>query len=228
MSAIDPRPFYFSQIRIDPVNDQRVYLLEFALLVSDDGGKNFREDLSEKVHPDCHALAIQPSSAPPPKPPKPEDKNKPPKPPICLRLLLGTDGGLYQSFAGGKNWDHLNKFPVGEFYRISLDDSKPYFRIAGGLQDNENWVGPSGVQSKEADSQLPTGPRSRAATAFTFNSIPTDRDTFYAESQQGEVHRINLRNGELRRLRPEPAEGQPRYRFHWNSPMIMSRDNRRA
>jgi hypothetical protein len=52
---------------------------------------------------------------------------------------------------------------------------------------------------------------------------PTDRDTFYAESQQGEVHRINLQNGEIRRLRPEPAEGQPRYRFNWNSPMIMSR-----
>src|SRR6202030_3292087 len=67
MSAIDPRPFYFSQIRIDPVNDQRVYLLQFALMVSDDGGKNFREDLSEKVHPDCHAFAIQPNSAPSPK-----------------------------------------------------------------------------------------------------------------------------------------------------------------
>src|SRR5213079_2550667 len=142
MSAMDPRPFYFSQIRIDPANDQRVYVLGFALLVSDDGGKNFREDLSEKVHPDCHALAIQPGTVPPPKPPKPEDKNKPPKPAVCQRLLLGTDGGLYQSFAGGKNWDHLNKIPSGEYYRISLDDTKPYFRIAGGLQDNENWVGP--------------------------------------------------------------------------------------
>ena len=224
MSAVDPRPFYFSQIRIDPVNDQRVYLLEFALLASDDGGKNFREDLSDKVHPDCHAFAIQPGSAPPPKPPKPEDKNKPPKPPVCLRLLLGTDGGLYQSFAGGKNWDHLNKFPGGEFYRISLDDSKPFFRIAGGLQDNENWVGASGVQSKE-------GIRNCDWTAlaggdgFYVLFDPADKDIFYAESQQAEIHRINLRNGELRRLRPEPAEGQPRYRFHWNSPMIMSRHN---
>jgi len=221
-SAMDPRPFYFSQIRIDPANDQRVYLLSFALLVSDDGGKNFREDLTEKVHPDCHALAIQPGTVAPPKPPKPEDKNKPPKPPVCQRLLLGTDGGVYQSFASGKNWDHLNKIPAGEFYRISLDDTKPYFRIAGGLQDNENWVGPSGVQSKE-------GIRNCDWTAlaggdgFYVLFDPTDRDTFYAESQQGEVHRINLRNGELRRLRPEPAEGQPRYRFHWNSPMVMSR-----
>ena len=222
VSAMDPRPLYFSQIRIDPANDQRVYLLEFALLVSDDGGKNFREDLTEKVHPDCHALAIQPGTVPPPKPPKPEDKNKPPKPAVCQRLLLGTDGGAYQSFAGGKNWDHLNKIPSGEFYRISLDDTKPYFRIAGGLQDNENWVGPSGVQSKE-------GIRNCDWTAlaggdgFYVLFDPTDRDTFYAESQQGEVHRINLRNGEIRRLRPEPAEGQPRYRFNWNSPMIMSR-----
>src|SRR5713101_4704209 len=149
VSAMDPRPFYFSQIRIDPANDQRVYLLGFALLVSDDGGKNFREDLSEKVHPDCHAFVIQPGTVPPPKPPKPEDKNKPPKPLVCQRVLLGTDGGVYQSFAAGKGWNHLNSIPAGEFYRITLDDTKPYFRIAGGLQDNENWVGPSGVPSKE-------------------------------------------------------------------------------
>src|SRR6059058_5118567 len=222
VSAINPLPFYFRQIRIDPANDQRVYLLQYALLVSDDGGKNFREDLSEKVHPDCHALAIQPGTVPAPKPPKPEDKNKPPKPPVCQRLLLGTDGGLYQSFAGGKNWDHLNKFPGGEFYRISLDDSKPYFRIAGGLQDNENWVGPSSVQSKE---QIRNSDWTALAGGDGFYVLfdPTDHDTFYAESQGGEVHRINLRNGELRRLRPEPTEGATRYRLHWNSPMIMSK-----
>ena len=223
MSALNPRPFYFSQIRIDPANDQRVYLLGFALFVSDDAGKNFREDLTEKTHPDDHALAIQPGTVPPPKPPKPEEKNKPAKPQVCQRVLLGTDGGVYQSFAGGKNWDHLNKIPAGEFYRISLDDTKPCFRIAGGLQDNENWVGPSAVQSKE-------GIRNCDWTAlaggdgFYVLFDPSDRDTFYAESQQGEVHRINLQNGEMRRLRPQPAEGQPLYRFNWNSPMIMSRN----
>jgi photosystem II stability/assembly factor-like uncharacterized protein len=222
VSAINPRPFYFSQVRIDPANDQRIYLLGFALLVSDDGGKNFREDLSEKVHPDCHAFVIQPGTVPPPKPSKPEDKNKPPKPPVCQRLLLGTDGGVYQSFAAGKGWDHLNRIPSGEFYRITLDDTKPYYRIAGGLQDNENWVGPSAVPSKE-------GIRNSDWTAlaggdgFYVVFDPKDRDVFYAESQEGEVHRINLRNGELRRLRPEPPEGQPKYRFHWNSPLIGSR-----
>src|SRR6266403_1993866 len=221
VSAIDPRPFYFSQIRIDPANDQRVYLLQFALMVSDDGGRNFREDLSEKVHPDCHAFAIQPGTAPPPKPPKPEDKGKPPKPPVCQRLLLGTDGGVYQSFAAGKGWEHLNRIPAGEFYRLTLDDTKPYFRIAGGLQDNENWVGPSGVQSKEG---IRNSDWIALAGGDGFYVVfdPSDRDLFYADSQQGEVHRLNLRNGELRRLRPEPLEGQPRYRFHWNSPLIGS------
>ena len=107
---IDPRPFYFSQIRIDPANDQRVYVLGMAMLASDDGGKTFREDLSEKVHPDCHALVIEPGSAPPPHPPKPGDKDDKPKPPVSARLLLGTDGGVYQSFQAGRNWDHVTRF----------------------------------------------------------------------------------------------------------------------
>jgi photosystem II stability/assembly factor-like uncharacterized protein len=221
-SDIDPRPFYFSQIRIDPANDQRVYVLGMAVLASDEGGKNFREDLSEKVHPDCHALAIQPGSTPAPKPAKPQEKNKPPKPPVCQRLLLGTDGGLYQSYAAGKAWEHLNRFPAGEFYRISLDDSQPFFRIAGGLQDHASFVGPSQVPSKE-------GIRNsdwialEGGDGFYVVFDPTDRDVFYAESQEGFIHRINLRTGEKRDLRPEAAEGQERYRFHWNAPLIGSR-----
>ncbi len=222
VSSINPRPFYFSQIRIDPVNDRRVYLLGFALLVSDDGGKNFREDLSEKLHPDMHALAIQPGSAPAPKPPKPEDKDKPPKPPVCQRLLVGNDGGVYQSHAGGKSWEHLNRIPAGEFYRISLDDSKPSYRIAGGLQDNCNWVGPSAVQNKEGIRNSDWTPFT-GADGFYVLFDPTDRDTFYGDNQEGVVHRFNMRTGELRVLRPAPLEGQPQYRFHWNSPLIMSR-----
>ncbi|MEO5753203.1 MAG: hypothetical protein ABIR38_00670 [Chthoniobacterales bacterium] len=221
MSAINPRPFYFSQIRIDPANDQRVYVLGMALLASDEGGKNFREDLSEKVHPDCHALAIQPGTTPPPKPGNAEDKKTPPKPPVCQRLLLGTDGGLYQTYAAGKAWDHLNRIPGGQFYRISVDDRQPFYRVAGGLQDNLSFVGPSQVASKE-------GIRNSDWTSleggdgFYVVFDPADPDVFYAESQEGFVHRINLRTGQKRDLRPEAAEGQERYRFHWNAPLIGS------
>ena len=222
MSDINPRPFYFSEIKIDPANDQRVYVLGFAVLMSDDAGRTFREDHSEKVHPDCHTLVIQPGTVPPPKPPKPEDKNKPPKPQVCQRVLLGTDGGVYQSYSAGKGWEHLARIPAGQFYRISVDDTQPYYRIAGGLQDNTNWVGPSGVNSKDA---VINGDWTTLGGGDGFYVVfdPADRDTFYAESQQGYVHRINLRTGEMRELRPEPAEGQLAYRFHWNSPLIPSK-----
>lgn len=222
MSDIDPRPFYFSQIRIDPANDQRIYVLGMAVLASDDGGKNFREDLSEKIHPDCHALAIQPGSTPAPQPPKAEEKNKPPKPPVSQRLILGTDGGVYQSFAAGKGWEHLARFPAGEFYRVTLDDMQPFYRVAGGLQDNESFAGPSQTQMKEgirnSDWMALQG-----GDGFYVVFDPFDPQIFYAESQEGFIHRINLRNGERRDLRPEPPEGQERYRFHWNSPLIGSR-----
>jgi photosystem II stability/assembly factor-like uncharacterized protein len=223
-SDLDPRPFYFSQIRIDPANDQRVYLLGFALLASDDGGKTFREDLSEKLHPDMHALAIQNGSAPPSKPPKPEagQAPKPPKPPISLRLIVGNDGGVFQSYAGGKGWEHLNRIPAGEFYRISLDDSQPIYRIAGGLQDNSNWVGPSAVYSKEGIRNCEWTPFT-GADGFYVLFDPADRDTLYGDNQEGVVHRFNMRTGELRILKPLASEGREPLRFHWNSPLIMSR-----
>jgi photosystem II stability/assembly factor-like uncharacterized protein len=223
-SDLNPRPFYFSQIRIDPANDQRVYLLGFALLASDDAGKTFREDLSDKVHPDMHALAIQNGSAPPSKPPKAEagQAPKPPKPPVSLRLIVGNDGGVYQSYAGGKGWEHLNRIPAGEFYRISLDDSQPIYRIAGGLQDNCNWVGPSAVYSKEGIRNCDWMPFT-GADGFYVLFDPADRDTLYGDNQEGVVHRFNMRTGELRILKPSTSEGREPLRFHWNSPLILSR-----
>jgi photosystem II stability/assembly factor-like uncharacterized protein len=223
-SDLNPRPFYFSQIRIDPANDQRVYLLGFALLASDDGGKTFREDLSDKLHPDMHALAIQNGSAPPPKPPKAEagQAPKPPKPPISLRLIIGNDGGVYQSYAGGKGWEHLDRIPAGEYYRISLDDSQPIYRIAGGLQDNSNWVGPSAVYSKEGIRNCDWTPFT-GADGFYVLFDPSDRDTLYGDNQEGVVHRFNMRTGELRVLKPSTSEGREPLRFHWNSPLVMSR-----
>jgi photosystem II stability/assembly factor-like uncharacterized protein len=201
VNPLNPRPFYFSQIRVDPENPEKVYVLGFALHVSEDGGRSFREDRFEKVHPDNHALAIDPRS---------------PK-----RLLLGNDGGLYQSFNGGEAWEHLSRFAAGEFYRISTDSSARY-RICGGLQDNQNWVGPSRKRSKDGITNadwINIG----GGDGFYCVFDPSDPDVLYAESQAGYVHRMNLKNGEIKVLRPEPAEGNPGFRFHWNSPLIGSR-----
>jgi photosystem II stability/assembly factor-like uncharacterized protein len=223
-SDINPRPFYFSEIAIDPANDQRVYMLAFSLVASDDGGRTFREDHFDKVHPDCHAIAIQPGTTVAQKPPKPDAKpdDKKPKPPVNQRLLLGTDGGVYSSYSAGKAWEMLARIPTAQYYRISIDDTVPHYRIAGGMQDNTNWVGPSGTQTKDGIVNADWTPLG-GGDGFYVAFDPTDRDAMYAESQQGYIFRRNLRTGELRQLRPEPAEGQPAYRFHWNSPLFTSR-----
>ena len=200
-SRLDPRPFYFSQIRVDPENADRVYVLGFALHVSEDGGKTFREDRGEKIHPDLHALAIDPRR---------------PK-----RLLLGTDGGAYQTHDGGKTWEHLNRFAAGEFYRINVDSATPY-RICGGLQDNQNWLGPSRTRSKGGITNsdwVDLG----GGDGFSCVFDPDDANVVYTESQSGEMFRIDLGNGFVKRLRPAPSEGQPAYRFHWNAPLLGSR-----
>ena len=217
-SALNPRPFYFSQIRIDPANAQRVYVLGFLLHVSDDGGRSFREDLFGKVHADCHALAFPKADPPRPEPPAP---GEPARPPVTARLLLGTDGGIYQSYEGGATWIHLNSIPSGQYYRIAVDDSSPY-RIAGGLQDNVNWVGPNRTFSKEGI-QNSDWTNIMGGDGFYCVFDPEDRDLLYAESQEGFLHRFNLRTGETKPLRPNPTEGQRAFRFHWNAPLIGSR-----
>ncbi len=199
-SPLNPRPFYFSQIRIDPENSQRVYVLGFTLHVSDDGGKVFREDSAQGIHSDLHELAIDPRN---------------PK-----HVLLGSDGGLYQSYGAGKGWDHLNRMAAGEFYRIAVDMSSPY-RIAGGLQDNLNWVGPSAVWNKDGILNE-NWTNIEGGDGFYCVFDPDDPNIVYAESQSGFVHRFNLKSGEAKQLRPEPAEGQTGFRFHWNSPLIGS------
>jgi len=199
-NPLNPRPFYFSQIRVDPANDKRVWVLGVSFHVSDDAGQTFRDDLGDRVHPDGHAMAIDPRN---------------PK-----RVLLGTDGGLYLSLEGGRNWQHLDRFAAGQFYRISLDDSVPY-RIAGGLQDNLNWVGPSATRSRDG---IQNADWTNLGGGDGFYNVfdPEDRDVIYGESQGGAIFRMNLRTGETKPLRPEPAEGQQAFRFHWCAPFLAS------
>ncbi|HEX5043289.1 MAG TPA: hypothetical protein VFV75_10310 [Candidatus Polarisedimenticolaceae bacterium] len=199
-SSLNPRPFYFSQIRVHPTEANRVWLLGYTLHVSDDGGKTWREDLAGKLHPDLHALAVDPRNP--------------------RRLLLGTDGGVYQSKDDGKGWAHVNGMAAGQFYRVALDDSDP-FRICGGLQDNTSWVGPSRTFTKDgivhADwIQLGGG------DGFSCAFDGENPDLVYAESQEGTLFRMNLRTGDSRPLRPSPLEGEEPYRFHWNAPLLRS------
>ncbi len=198
--ALNPRPFYFSQIRVDPANDKLIYVLGFMVHVSEDGGKTWREDRFKNVHADNHALSIDPRNS--------------------KHIILGTDGGIYQSFDGAASWQHVRNVPAGEYYRVQVDMGSPY-RICGGLQDNENWITPSAVWSKDGITNGSGFNLSGGDGAYcAFDA--TDPNIVYAESQGGTIFRINLTNGETRDLQPEPSEGSNAFRYHWVSPIVQS------
>ena len=201
-SGTAPRGFYFSQIRVDPTNPDRVYVLGFGLSVSDDGGKTFKAPAyAAGLHPDLHAMWIDPAY--------PE------------HLLLGTDGGLYVSHDQSKTWRALHNFPMGEFYEVSVDNQQPYW-VYGGLQDNGCWAGPSATLRGRGPINtdwlsFPSG------DGFYVLSDPQDPMIVYEESQNGAVTRIDRHTNQMKGLSPIAPEGQPDYRFNWNTPLCLSR-----
>ena len=200
MSSINPRPMYYSQIRVDPNNDQRIWVLGASMYVSDDGGKNFRTDYVTRVHGDHHAMWIHPKNSD--------------------HMVLGSDGGIYFSYDRGKSWDFVNALPLAQFYEIGIDMQKPYW-IYGGLQDNGSWGGPSSTWFRQGitnDEWIKIG----GGDGFYTQVDPEDSTLIYAESQTGNLFRIDLKTGESKSLRPQPEDSSERYRFNWNSPILIS------
>ncbi len=212
LSPHTPRPFYFSQIRVQPNDDRRVYLLGFDLYVSDDGGRSFRAGGARNLHPDLHAMWIHPTDGD--------------------HMLLGTDGGVYQTYDRGRAWDFLNNMAAGEFYNIAVDLGDPY-RICGGLQDNQAWCGPSRTRLSR-ESWLDESSTEQNAIlndhwfclgggdGFHVAIDPENPDRVYHESQGGYLIRTDLGTGVRRMLRPSPKEGEARFRFNWNTPFLIS------
>jgi photosystem II stability/assembly factor-like uncharacterized protein len=201
MSATDPRPSYYSQVRIDPNNDQKVWVLGAPLYLSEDGGKTFREDRWPKIHSDFHAMWIDPADSD--------------------HIVLGSDGGVTVTYDSGRSWDYINNLPLAQFYEIAYNMEKPY-RVCGGLQDNYSWCGPSGslqTQGIANDEWINVG----GGDGFDTKLDPNDPNIVYTESQDGNLLRRDLRTGQSRSLRPlEDNDKAPRYRFQWNSPLVMS------
>ncbi|HSP14479.1 MAG TPA: hypothetical protein VLV78_06990 [Thermoanaerobaculia bacterium] len=199
MSDTNPRGSYYSNIRIDPNNDQRIWVLGAQMYVSEDGGKTFKTNVVQRIHGDFHAMWIDPRDSD--------------------HMITGSDGGIYLSRDRGRSWDFVNTIPLGQFYEIGLDMSKPY-RICGGLQDNNAWCGPSATMEPRgiANSDWYTV---GGGDGFYAQWDPVDPNIVYAESQDGNLLRRNLKTHESRSIRPPAPEGE-RYRFQWNSPLVVS------
>jgi photosystem II stability/assembly factor-like uncharacterized protein len=201
MSDTDPRPMYFSQIRVDPSNDLKIWLGGVNIYMSEDGGKNFVQTRFARVHSDVHAIWIDPANSD--------------------HILSGNDGGIWVTEDSGRNWRHLNNIALAQFYEVSYDFQKPY-HVCGGLQDNYSWCGPSSTTQ-----QLGIGNEDwmtvQGGDGFYNRIDPTDPNIIYAESQDGNLSRRDLRTSESKSIRPQEDNDQaPRYRFQWNSPLMIS------
>jgi photosystem II stability/assembly factor-like uncharacterized protein len=178
MSNNNNRPMYYSQIRIDPTNDQIIYTMGASFYKSVDGGKTFRV-VTGMGHGDHHALWINPRNS--------------------RHLLLGHDGGFDISYDQAETFDYHNIMAVGQFYAISADMRKPYF-VYGGLQDNGSWGGPSatrGQGSTNADWFRVGG-----GDGFYTMNDPSAWSIVYSESQNGNMNRLDLRAGRTVSIRP--------------------------
>ncbi|MCR9295987.1 MAG: PDZ domain-containing protein [bacterium] len=201
VNSINVRPMYFSVVRVDPSNDQNVYLLGVSQFQSTDGGVTFTADLGRGVHSDCHDLWIDPNDG--------------------RHMVIGSDGGFYVTYDRGKNWDHINTAAVGQFYHVTIAPKQPYC-VYGGLQDNGSWGGPAISNSGGAlnEDWVNVG----GGDGFVCRVDLEDPDIVYSESQNGSIRRRNLRTGEGASIRPRPEKGIE-YRFNWNTPFILSNHN---
>ena len=207
VNSLNPRPMYFSVVKIDPTDDNTIYILgdvPTPLWKSSDGGKTFANmSTASGIHPDAHAFWIDPKDS--------------------RHMILGCDGGFYVSYDKGVKWDHLNTLALGQFYSVAVDNRRPY-RVYGGLQDNGSWGGPSDTLKRvgqvNEDWVFIAG-----GDGFVCRVDPNDPDTVYAESQGGNISRRNFRTGEGGSIRPQRKDGDVPLRFNWNTPYILSNHN---
>jgi photosystem II stability/assembly factor-like uncharacterized protein len=184
------RPMYYSQIRVDPNNSETVYVGGLNFSKSTDGGKKFTSLQAGIAHVDNHAIWINP-----------RDSN---------HLLLGNDGGLNVSYDQGATWEFINTIPAAQFYAVAADMRKPYY-VYGGLQDNGTWGGPSQTRNAAGITNAEWF-RTGGGDGFYALADPNDYNIVYAESQNGNVTRTDLRTGRTVSIRPRglPRRGGPR------------------
>jgi photosystem II stability/assembly factor-like uncharacterized protein len=191
------RPFYFANLIVDPKNENRIYKPDGGLIVSTDGGRSF-SGISGGAHGDFHDVWIDP-----------DDTD---------HLLTGDDGGLWYSYDAGNKWWKADNLPVSQFYHVSVDMDMPY-HVYGGLQDNSSWVGeseyPGGITSGRWENMY-------GGDGFWMFVDPTDPDYLYAESQGGEIGRVNRRTHEARNIKPLPRYQEGKLRYNWNTPIHVS------
>lgn len=194
-------PHYYQELYASPHQFDKIYLVDVRVQESDDGGKTFKRMNEKYKHSDNHVIAFR--------------KNDPDY------MLVGTDGGLYETFDGTKTWRYMANLPVTQFYKLAVDDALPFYNIYGGTQDNSTQGGPSQTDSRHgilnSDWQIILGGDGHQPA-----TEPGNPNIVYAQAQEGELHRVDLTTGEAVYIKPQPRAGEPYERNNWDSPILVS------
>jgi photosystem II stability/assembly factor-like uncharacterized protein len=194
-------PHYYQELFASPHQFDRVYQMDVQMHVTEDGGETFTNLEHETKHSDHHAMAFDP-----------EDENY---------LLVGVDGGIYESYDLGKSWRFANNMPITQYYKVAVDYDEPFYNVYGGTQDNNSHGGPSrtdnnvGIRNSDWFITL-FGDGHQSAVD------PDNPDIVYAQWQQGNLTRFDRKTGESVYIKPQAAAGDPPERYNWDSPILIS------
>ena len=195
---------YFNEIYCDPKNVDKVYSTETVSQVTLDGGKTWKPVGNNARHVDDHAMWIDPD--------------------FTDHFLIGGDGGVYETFDGGKNYLFKDNLPITQFYRVVTDNTKPFYYVYGGTQDNNSMGGPSATLSRDgivnSDWFVTNG-----GDGFWSAVDPENPDIVYAEAQYGNMVRYDRASGEAVDIRPEPVKDELTFKWNWDTPLFVSPHN---
>ena len=211
-------PGYYNEIFVDPENPETIYSTWTQISRSEDGGKTWRALQLPGVHVDHHEVVWDPSDH--------------------RHMLIGNDGGLYETYDNMKTWRQFANLPLSQFYRISVDNARPFYNVCGGAQDNGSVEGPSRTMHR-AGIRTSDWYSIGGGDGFQCRMDPDDPLLVYSQSQEGNLGRLDLRTGQNTNIRArlntqmsggnDAAGGQGRGggrgaqgRWHWDSPTIIS------
>ena len=194
-------PHYYQELYTTPHAEGRLYLMDVRVQISDDFGKTFRRLTERNKHSDNHAIAF-----------RPDDPNY---------ILMGTDGGLFESFDNAETWRFIENQPLTQYYKVAVDDALPFYNVYGGTQDNGSHGGPSRTDNRHGIRNADWF-KTLGADGHQSAVEPGNPNIIYAETQQGGLHRVDRVTGEQVFIQPQPQEGDPRERYNWDAPIVVS------
>ncbi|NGP76137.1 glycosyl hydrolase [Balneolaceae bacterium YR4-1] len=194
-------PHYYQELYASPHHFGTIYLVSNYTLFSQDHGENFDRINVGNKHVDDHAIAFR--------------KDDPDY------LLFGTDGGIYETLDGTESWRFINNMPITQFYKVSVDDAKPFYNVYGGTQDNGSQGGPSRTDNDDGIRNADWY-KTLFADGHDSATEPGNPNIIYAETQQGGLHRVDRITGDQVFIQPQPGKDEDFERYNWDAPIEVS------